>query len=66
MPAAVAKYEKRRARFLEEAKKALAENASGRLPYPELMARLGTELTRFRGKNPLRLKLKAFLKGLDT
>ena len=63
-PAAIAKYELRRARFLAQAKTALAGAASGLLSSPELMTRLGTELIRFEGKSPLRMKLKWFLKEM--
>jgi hypothetical protein len=38
--------------------------ASGLLPYPDLMARLSGEVTRFQGQIPLKMKLKAILKGL--
>ena len=62
-PGALARHELRRARFSGQVKKALAQAASGLLSYPELMARLSDELTRFQGKSPLRMKLKAFLKG---
>jgi glycosyltransferase involved in cell wall biosynthesis len=65
-PAAIAKHESRRIRFLAQTKNAVAEAASGVLSYPEFMTRLGTEWIRFGGKSPLRMKLKGLLKEMFT
>jgi glycosyltransferase involved in cell wall biosynthesis len=65
-PDAVAKYEVRRTRFLARAKKELAKATSGLLSCPDLVTRLDTELTRFHGKSPLRMKLKGLLKKIFT